>query len=122
MTDFRRYAVSDKEACLALFDSNVPEFFDPAERADFGTFLDDPGGEYFIVQQDGAVIGCGGFARLQAIGEAGDFTEVELFTTQLVAPFFARLGFAIERVEKDGFAPGLDKVQMIRKLTQNAED
>ena len=152
MTDFRRYAVSDKEACLALFDSNVPEFFDPAERADFGTFLDDPGGEYFIVQQDGAVIGCGGFARedrgqarftwgmvdrsrhrtglgrllaehrLQAIEETGDFTEVELFTTQLVAPFFARLGFAIERVEKDGFAPGLDKVQMIRKLTQNAED
>ena len=56
MTGFRRYAVSDKQVCLALFDSNGPEFFDSTER-----------------------------------------------------------------VEKDGFAPGMDKVQMIRKLKQNAQ-
>ncbi len=146
MVHFRPYMLSDKEACLALFDINVPDFFDATERSDFAVFLDSPGGEYFVIQRDGTVIGCGGFAkedrgqarftwgmvdrnchgeglgrllaeyRLQAIEDAGDFSEVELFTTQIVAPFFARFGFVSQGVEKDGFAPGMDKVQMIRKL------
>jgi hypothetical protein len=33
-----------------------------------------------------------------------------------VAPFFVKLGFAAAQVEKDGFAPGMDKVQMIKTL------
>jgi GNAT superfamily N-acetyltransferase len=138
--------LSDKKACLALFDSNVPDFFDATERRDFTAFLDIPGGQYFAIERDGAVIGCGGFARedrgqarftwgmvdrnchgqglgrllaeyrLQAIEDTGDFSEVELFTTPTVAPFFSRFGFASQRVEKDGFAPGMDKVQMIKAL------
>ncbi|MEH6701891.1 GNAT family N-acetyltransferase [Parasphingorhabdus sp.] len=140
------YVVADKPACLAIFDSNVSEFFDSTEREDFAAFLDNPGGEYFILERDGAVIGCGGFAkedrgqarftwgmvdrnchgqglgrllaeyRLQAIADADDYSEVELFTTPMVAPFFVKLGFAAAQVEKDGFAPGMDKVQMIKTL------
>ena len=147
MVAFRPYFASDKAACLALFDINVPDFFDASERRDFAAFLDSPDGEYFILEREDAVIGCGGFAReergqarftwgmvdrtchgrglgrqlaeyrLQAIRDAGIFSEVELFTTPLVAPFFVKVGFASVRVEKDGFAPGMDKVQMIRKLT-----
>jgi GNAT superfamily N-acetyltransferase len=147
MVNVRPYILSDKDACLSIFDGNVPEYFDASERAAFATFLDGPRGEYFAIEQDGAVIGCGGFAkedrgqarftwgmvdrplhgeglgrllaeyRLQAIEDAGVFSEVELFTTQIVAPFFVKLGFAIEGVTKDGFAPGMDKVQMIRKLS-----
>ncbi|MEO9599355.1 GNAT family N-acetyltransferase [Parasphingorhabdus sp.] len=147
MTHVRPYALSDKQACLAIFDSNVPDFFDSTERPDFAGFLDGPDGEYFIVEQEGAVIGCGGFAkedrgqarftwgmvsnrhhgeglgrllaeyRLRAMDDAGDYAEVELFTTPIVAPFFEKLGFAIAQVDKDGFAPGMDKVQMIKTLT-----
>lgn len=54
--------------------------------------------------------------RLQAIADADDYSEVELFTTPMVAPFFVKLGFAAAQVEKDGFAPGMDKVQMIKTL------
>tara|TARA_R110000772_G_scaffold156942_2_gene268174 strand:+ start:2421 stop:2885 length:465 start_codon:yes stop_codon:yes gene_type:complete len=150
MVHARPYMVADKQACLALFDGNVPIFFDATERAGFAAFLDSPCGVYFILEEDGAVIGCGGFAkegrgqarftwgmvdqnchgkglgrllaeyRLQAIEDAGDFSEVELFTTKIVAPFFARFGFVVAEVEKDGFAPGLDKVQMIKNLNSAA--
>ena len=146
MVAFRPYIQSDKAACLALFDINVPDFFDASERSDFAAFLDRPDGEYFILEREDAVIGCGGFAheergqarftwgmvdrtchgrglgrqlaeyRLQAIRDAGIFSEVELFTTPQVAPFFVKVGFASVRVEKDGFAPGMDKVQMIKPL------
>lgn len=146
MVRVRPYMRSNKQACLALFDGNVPDFFDSTERSDFAAFLDSPSGEYFVLERDGAVIGCGGFAkedrgqarftwgmvdrkchgqglgrrlaeyRLQAIEDAGGFAEVELFTSQIVARFFVKLGFAVAQVEKDGFAPGMDKVQMIKPL------
>ncbi|MEP0730028.1 MAG: GNAT family N-acetyltransferase [Parasphingorhabdus sp.] len=146
MARVRPYALPDKQACLSAFDSNVPKFFDSTERLDFEGFLDDPDGEYFSLEQDGKVTGCGGYSRedrgqarftwgmvsnrhhgeglgrllaehrLQAIDDAGDYAEVELFTTPIVAPFFVKLGFAVRQVERDGFAPGMDKVQMIKAL------
>lgn len=145
-TAVRPFAAADKEACLTLFDGNVPRYFDSTERADFAGFLDKPDGAYFIIEQDGEVCGCGGFVkeargqarftwgmvddarhglglgrmlaeyRLQAIEASGTFAEAELFTTPKVAPFFAKFGFEIMDVETDGFAPGMDKVQMIRSL------
>ena len=36
---FRPYAPADAEACLALFDANVPRYFDASERAEFAAFL-----------------------------------------------------------------------------------
>lgn len=142
----RNYRVGDKAACLALFDSNVPDFFDASERDMFAEFLDAPAGEYFVIERDDRVCGCGGIVRedrgqarfswgmvdnglhgaglgrllaehrLQVIEETGDYSEAELFTTHRVAPFFAKFGFEIQGVEKDGFAPGMDKVQMIRPV------
>ena len=39
MTDFREYRASDRERCLAIFDSNTPRFFAPNERQDYVDFL-----------------------------------------------------------------------------------
>ncbi len=146
MTTVRPYAIGDKHACLALFDSNVPDFFDPTERDLFVDFLDQPDGHYFCIEQDGRILGCGGFARetggqarftwgmvdqahhgdglgrllaehrLQEIVRAGDYKEADLSTTPRVAPFFAKFGFVETGREKDGFAPGMDKVLMIKPL------
>ncbi len=143
---FRPYAVTDKTACLALFDSNVPRYFDSSERAAFADFLDQPVGDYFIIEQAGEVCGCGGFRtedrgqarftwgmvdnsrhgsglgrmlaeyRLREIEASGAFAEIELFTTPQIAPFFAKFGFEAAGIEKDGFAPGMDKVQMLKNL------
>lgn len=143
----RLYDPSDKAACLALFDSNVPRYFDASERPAFEDFLNQPTGEYFVIEKAGAICGCGGFRkedrgqarftwgmvdnahhgsglgrllaehRLQAIEASGSFVEAELFTTPQIAPFFAKFGFQPVHLETDGFAPGMDKVQMILRLT-----
>lgn len=146
MTIVRPYAIGDKDACLALFDSNVPNFFDSTERDLFVAFLDQPAGHYFCIEQDGRIVGCGGFVReargqarftwgmvdqahhgaglgrlltehrLREIVKAGDYKEADLSTTPRVAPFFEKFGFVETGREKDGFAPGMDKVLMIKPL------
>ncbi|HET7464206.1 MAG TPA: GNAT family N-acetyltransferase [Longimicrobium sp.] len=59
----RDYTGTDRGDCLAVFDSNVPEFFIPSERAVFAAFLDALPGPYLVVVDDGGEIaGCGGYA------------------------------------------------------------
>ena len=61
---FRPYTTADAEACLRLFDSNVPRYFDPSERADFAAFLAAPTCPYLVgIAPDGAVLACGGWFR-----------------------------------------------------------
>src|ERR1700760_1222701 len=60
--DVREYLPGDRADCLALFDSNTPLFFKPEERADFEKFLDSLNCSYFVMEHDGAIVGCGGFA------------------------------------------------------------
>lgn len=142
----RAYQLADKDACLALFDGNEPQYFDRSERAAFGVFLDRPRGEYFTLLWQDKVAGCGGFApaekslarftwgmvdqalhgeglgkmlaeyRLEAIAKSGDYLGIELSTTPMIAPFFRKFGFVDQGVEKDGFAPGIDLVRMVKML------
>ena len=65
MSTIRPFDPADRAACLALFDSNVPEFFLPGERAEFETWLGQPFGsgeygEYFVLEDEGRVVACGG--------------------------------------------------------------
>lgn len=58
----RRCGGADRAACLGVFDSNVPTFFAPQERAEFSRFLDacDRGAPYLVLVHNGAVVACGG--------------------------------------------------------------
>lgn len=71
----RPYLPADRSACLGIFDSNVPRFFAPAERAEFRNFLDgiDAGGRlfYLVLIHHGAVIACGGLVVEADQGQAG---------------------------------------------------
>lgn len=59
----RAYRPADRAQCLALFDCNVPRFFAASERPDFERFLDrHDGGSYQVLEREGFVVGCGGFA------------------------------------------------------------
>lgn len=59
----REYTPADREACLAVFDSNVPAYFVTAEREAFAAFLDDLPGPYLVIEDEGgAIVGCGGYA------------------------------------------------------------
>ncbi len=62
----RPYQPPDRPACLAIFDSNTPPFFDPGERSDFAEFLADVRWPYFVVERPGAgsvneIVACGGY-------------------------------------------------------------
>lgn len=61
----RPYRSDDYSACLAIFDSNVPTFFAPEERAGYCEFLKSVNAEdspYLVLTQNGSVIACGGLA------------------------------------------------------------
>lgn len=66
----RPYLPSDFNTCIALFESNMPKYFLPEELPDFSSWLTNyqkgvpykaEGVEaYFVVEEDGAMIACGG--------------------------------------------------------------
>lgn len=69
---FRPYHASDKDACLAIFDSNTPPYFDSEERPPFATWLEQIGlgklaysntdfEHYEVAELDGQIIACAGF-------------------------------------------------------------
>ncbi|ADV67445.1 GNAT family N-acetyltransferase [Deinococcus maricopensis] len=56
---FRSFTPQDRAACLALFDSNTPPFFDSTERALYEDFLHQPE-PYFVLEDDTGIVACGG--------------------------------------------------------------
>lgn len=53
----------DRDACLAIFRSNVPTFFGASEEADYAAFLEAPAGRYLVLHTpDGAIVAAGGYA------------------------------------------------------------
>ncbi|WP_218022956.1 hypothetical protein, partial [Calidithermus terrae] len=68
---FRPYHPHDREACLAVFRSNVPRFFAPHEEREFAGFLDELPCTYFVLEAAGEVLGCGGYYVAAGRGEGG---------------------------------------------------
>jgi len=61
--DIRPYTPADLDACLAVFDTNVPRYFIPKERDAFRAFLEELPGPYIVLLDgDGTVVACGGHA------------------------------------------------------------
>lgn len=59
----RSYRPDDREACLRVLDTNVPEYFLAADRADVATFLDaleERGIHQLVIEQDEGLVACGG--------------------------------------------------------------
>lgn len=139
----RAYAESDAPACLAIFDSNTPDFFAPGEREELASFLTAPRAMMLVAEDArGEIIGVGGYylrddraegalawgmvrrawhrrgvgralleARLDALWRLGA-PVVSVRTSQHSRGFFERAGFAPSRIVADGFAPGIDLVEL----------
>jgi GNAT superfamily N-acetyltransferase len=65
MIVFREYHASDFESCLRIFDSNTPKYFAPHERLDFVSHFEEQQ-TYFVLEQAGVVVACGGLKQIQA--------------------------------------------------------
>lgn len=138
----RPYRAADRTDCIKIFGTNVPRFFHEDERQDFARFLDTEARHYLVVLEGELIVGCGGFslgdegrtaslcwgmvrqdchgqrigerlllARLEAVAGT-TATSVRLSTSQHTAGFYQRYGFVAKSIQPDGFAPGLDAVEM----------
>jgi GNAT superfamily N-acetyltransferase len=58
--DIRPCLATDRDACLAVFDSNTPDSFDPSERPEFALFLESLKGTYLVLEHAGQIVACGG--------------------------------------------------------------
>jgi len=56
----REYRASDKELVVALLRMNTPQYFSPEEENDFIDYLNNHREEYFVLEDNGQVVGCGG--------------------------------------------------------------
>lgn len=137
----RPYAAADRAACLAIFRSNLPRYFDPTELPEFEDFLERPSGDYVVLEQDGLVVACGGCYLREGVGRLSwgmvsqqhhraslgtallvwrinhlfqhtETPEITIDTSQHTAGFFARHGFRTTLQVADGFGPGIDRVAM----------
>jgi N-acetylglutamate synthase-like GNAT family acetyltransferase len=65
MVRLRPYRKSDREDCLCVLDSNVPEYFLASDREEVGVFLDrleEAGVRYLVIEEERAIVACGGVA------------------------------------------------------------
>lgn len=65
MSRVRPYKATDSQQLVRLFELNTPAYFDPSERSEFEAFLETNPKHYFVVEEDGNILGCGGFDVLE---------------------------------------------------------
>lgn len=56
----REYRDSDRRQVLELFRLNTPAYFSAEEEKDLNHYLDQEIEQYFVLELDGQIIGCGG--------------------------------------------------------------
>jgi predicted GNAT family N-acyltransferase len=140
---FRPYAPADEAACLEIFDSNTPPFFDPSERPDFVNFLERLPCPFFVLEQDGQVVACGGYGtqengdivlawgmvrrdlhknglgslllvkRIKRILEEDPQTRIVIDTSQHSCAFFERHGFKVTGQQDNYYGPNLHRIDML---------
>ena len=142
---FRSYLYADKDACLELFDANCPDFFAPNERMDYLGFLASVPTYYKICIVNNQIVGAFGlnlvasnegslkwilvdpplhgrgigsaimehvFAEARATG----LQRIRIAASHKSAPFFARFGAKALLETRDGWGPGMHRVDMELRL------
>jgi N-acetylglutamate synthase-like GNAT family acetyltransferase len=147
----RPYSEKDRQACLDILHENTPEFFIAEDHDSLDEFLSHPPGPYFVGEEQGRIVACGGWAldneevaaltwgmvrrglhrrglgrlllrfRLDEIRKYSRAGMARLHTVQLVQGFFAKEGFTEIATVPNGFGPGLDRVTMELRLRAAVE-
>ena len=139
--NFRPYEAADRERCLAVFDANCPAFFAPNERDDYAAFVDSGGDGYRVCEAGGEIAGAFGLSVVDAstkrldwimidpeakgrgIGKAimqqvlddcqsSAATTLKIAASHKSAAFFERFGANAVRTTRDGWGPGMHRVDM----------
>lgn len=57
----RKFTPADKEHVIRLLRLNTPRYFAPSEEAELADYLENHAGNYFLSEDSGDILGCGGF-------------------------------------------------------------
>jgi ribosomal protein S18 acetylase RimI-like enzyme len=142
----RAYHPADRAACLALFDSNIPDYFLASERPAFAAFLEQPAGSFYVVESEpNGIVACGGWyvdgkiaglvwgivhrahqraglgkmlleERLRLIRADRRATQARVRTTAAVQGFFERAGFKVARPHLPGVVAEVPLVELVLEL------
>lgn len=68
--NIRTYSATDKSQLLTIIRDNTPKYFAVEEEADFSDYLDNEIEDYFVVETENKIVGCGGvnFSEDKTIG------------------------------------------------------
>ncbi|QCR24956.1 GNAT family N-acetyltransferase [Pontibacter sp. SGAir0037] len=66
----RAYSSKDKDDLLALIRLNMPAFFHPDEEQDFRDYLNHHARHYYVIEDEGMVLGAGGINYFEDDGSA----------------------------------------------------
>ncbi len=122
---------------------NTPAYFAPSEESDFIHYLEKEVEDYYVAEENGTIIGCGGINylengtvariswdiihpdyqgkgigkkltafRIAEIKKNPTVRSIVVRTSQLAYQFYEKMGFKLERIEKDFWAAGFDLYQM----------
>ena len=138
---FRPYRYEDLQACLDIFDANCPKFFASNELQEYTKFLEEKSEGYEVCVVNGQVRGAFGLLgdgknektlnwilldprvqglgvgsmimeRVSRIGRMSGARVVKIAASHKSAPFFARFGATTVSYSKNGWGPGMDRVDM----------
>lgn len=138
---FKPYSADDFDTCLTFFDANCPAYFSPEEKTDYAEFLrtspedyetcemdDIPAGAFGLMgignertinwilidpSAQGSGIGSAMMAHVLKKAKQSDVQLIHIAASQLSAPFFARFDAKGSDTIKDGWGPGLDRIDML---------
>ena len=143
--NFRPFASSDRESCLAIFDANCPEFFAVHERIDYEQYLKTHSDEYEVCEIEGAVVAGFGIAsdsrnesrlnwimvdpKAKASGLGTSIMSrvisrsmksqsglIRIAASHKSAPFFAKFGAVATKHTEDGWGDGMHRIDMELRL------
>lgn len=141
---FRAFRETDQAHCLGLFDANCPEYFAANERKDYAAFLSLIPSQYRVCVEGAQVIGAFGLlperpgegrlnwilidprsqgtglgsammAEIRQRATTAGLHTVHIAASHRSAPFFARFGASAERETRDGWGPGMHRIDMQMK-------
>lgn len=142
---FRAFRQSDEDHCLRLFDANCPEYFAPRERDEYAAFLSTAPPQYRVCVEGARLIGAFGLlpegpgegrlnwilidtasqgtglgsammAEVDRTARTGLMHTVHIAASHRSAPFFKRFGASPERETRDGWGPGMHRIDMRWKI------
>ncbi|HMO79809.1 MAG TPA: GNAT family N-acetyltransferase [Pyrinomonadaceae bacterium] len=141
--NFRPYVSENLEDVVAIFRTNIPKYFVPAEEQELREYLTDHPEDYYLLESGGEIVAAGGIAlnsdntvslcwgmvrndligtgigkrltefRLAKARERFGPVPVKISTSQHTSGFYEKLGFQMGELTPNGFGPGLDRCNMV---------